>query len=248
MFSTFCFVALVLAGAPPAVAVVAALLIGGTLGILIERVAYRPLRSANRIAPTITAVGAALVLENLAQLIWGPHARPFPVASDQQILFVFGARITPLAIAIFAIAIAMAALLFAVVRFTSWGRAMRAIKDDPATAELIGIPVDRTISRVYFVGSALGVVGGLLFAAYYNSVYVGMGFTGTMNAFVAAVIGGIGSLQGAFIGGLLLGLLQSLAVGYVASGYQNTVAFLVMIVVLVVRPHGLFGAPRASRI
>jgi branched-chain amino acid transport system permease protein len=98
------------------------------------------------------------------------------------------------------------------------------------------------------VGGGLGVIGGILFAAYYNAVYIGMGFTGTMNAFVAAVLGGIGSLKGAFIGGLMLGVMQALAIGYIASGYENTVAFVIMIAILILKPRGLFALPTASRV
>jgi branched-chain amino acid transport system permease protein len=248
MFATFAAVALLLAGLPLPLVVILALLIGAGLGLVIERVAYRPLRSANRIAPTITAVGAALILENAAVLIWGPQTRPFPTPVPQGLFQVFGATVSVLQVAILAVAGAMALVVYLVVQHTAWGLAMRAIRDDAATAELIGIPVNRTIATVYAFGSILGVIAGLLYAIYYNAVFVGMGFSGTMNAFVAAVIGGIGSLQGAFVGGLLLGVLQALAVGYIASGFENSVAFLFMIVVLVVRPYGLFGTPRASRI
>jgi branched-chain amino acid transport system permease protein len=248
MFATFAAVALLLAGLPLPLVVILALLIGAGLGLVIERVAYRPLRSANRIAPTITAVGAALILENAAVLIWGPQTRPFPTPVPQGLFQVLGATVSVLQVAILAVAGAMALVVYLVVQHTAWGLAMRAIRDDAATAELIGIPVNRTIATVYAFGSILGVIAGLLYAIYYNAVFVGMGFSGTMNAFVAAVIGGIGSLQGAFVGGLLLGVLQALAVGYIASGFENSVAFLFMIVVLVVRPYGLFGTPRASRI
>lgn len=248
MFATFAAVAFLLSGLPAPLAIVLALAVGAVLGLLIERFAYRPLRSANRLAPTITAVGAALILENAAVLLWGPQTRPFPMQPPDGLINLFGATVTTLQIAILVIAAAMGLLIYGVVQHTEWGRAMRAIRDDPATAQLIGIPVDRTVATVYALGAVLGVVGGLLYAVYYNAVFVGMGFAGTMNAFVAAVIGGIGSLRGAFVGGILLGVLQALAVGYVASGFENSVAFLVMIVVLLIRPYGLFGSPRATRI
>lgn len=248
MFSTFAAVALLLGGAPVPIALALSVGIGAVIGLIIERFAYRPLRSANRLAPTITAVGAALILENLAVLLWGPATRPFPVQPPNVLFNVFGATVTLMQVVILATAGILAFATWIVVQFTTWGRRMRAIRDDAATAQLIGIPVDRTIAVVYAFGSMLGVVGGILYAMQYNAVYIGMGFTGTMNAFVAAVIGGIGSLRGAFVGGILLGVLQALAIGYVASGFSNTVAFVVMGVMLTVRPYGLFGSRKAARI
>jgi branched-chain amino acid transport system permease protein len=248
MFATFVAMGLLLAGVPVPVAIAGSLLTGAILGLVVERVAYRPLREANRIAPTITAVGAALILENAAILIWGPQTYPFPLPVPDALVTVLGATVSVLQIVILIVAAAMAVLVYVVVQYTRWGQSMRAIRDDPPTAQLIGIPVDRTIATVYAFGSILGVVGGLLFAVYYNAIFVGMGFAGTMNAFVAAVIGGIGSLKGAFVGGLMLGVLQALAVGYIASGFQTSVAFLALIFVLVVRPYGLFGAAKATRI
>ena len=248
MFATFAAVAMLLSGIPIPLAILLALLVGAGLGLLIERFAYRPLRNANRLAPTITAVGAALILENAAVLIWGPATRPFPVDVPETLFHVFGATVTLMQIVIMGVAGGLGLLIWAVVQYTAWGRQMRAIRDDPATAQLIGIPVDRTVATVYAFGSILGVVAGLLYAVNYNAVYIGMGFTGTMNAFVAAVIGGIGSLRGAFVGGMMLGILQALAIGYVASGFSNTVAFVVMGAMLLVRPYGLFGSRRAGRI
>ncbi len=248
MFATFVTVALLLTSVPWPVALIGGLITAAVLGMLVERFAYRPLRDANRIAPTVTAVGAALILENAAQLIWGPETRPFPVPFATGLVHIGDAIFSQLQFIVLATATVMAGALYAVVQHTDWGRSMRAIRDDTATAELIGIRVNRTIALVYAVGSAMGLIGGLLFAAYYNTIYIGMGFTGTMNAFAAAVLGGIGSLKGAFVGGLLLGVTQALAVGYVASGYQNTVAFLTLILVLLVRPTGLYGGLSGSRV
>jgi branched-chain amino acid transport system permease protein len=124
---------------------------------------------------------------------------------------------------------------------------VRAIRDDLPTAQLMGIAVNRTVSGVYAMGSVLGVVGGVLFAAYYNTVFVGMGFSGTLSAFTAAVIGGIGSIKGSFIGGLALGVIQAIAVGSISSGYMNAITFVILIVFLLVRPLGLVGRAEVSR-
>lgn len=247
MFATFATASLISGGAPAWVAILAGLGTGAVLGLMVERFTFRPLAHANRIAPTITAVGAALMLENAAQLIWGAQTRPFPMHIPQGFFHVGDAVITSFQVAILLAAAVMAVALYFLVQHTGWGRGMRAIRDDPPTAELVGIPVNRVISSTYAVGSMLGVLGGLLFAAYYNAIDISMGFTGSVNAFTAAVIGGIGSLRGAFAGGLILGLLQSLAVGYIASGFQNSITFIALILILLLRPNGIFGKQVVSR-
>jgi branched-chain amino acid transport system permease protein len=241
MFSTFIVLAMINLHVPFWGAVAIGLAAAAGLGLSVERIAYRPLRNANRIAPTVSAVGVALVLENAAQVIWGPATRPFPTPLPQNLFRIHGVVITAMQIIILVTAAAIATGLWAAVNHTSWGRKLRAIRDDLPTAELIGISVNRLVSSVYAVGAVLGAVSGVLFAAYYNSVYVTMGLTGTLNAFTAAVIGGIGSIAGSFTGGLALGLLQSLGTGYISSGYQNTITFVVLIAVLTLRPAGMFG-------
>ncbi|WP_159718955.1 branched-chain amino acid ABC transporter permease [Geminicoccus flavidas] len=248
MLATFLTLTLILLGVPWPLAILLGILAGAILAMIVERFAYRPLRNADRIAPTITAVGAALIIQNVALATWGPQTQPFPLPFGSGLIQLGGVYITVLQLIIFGMAGICALALYLLVQLTPWGRAMRAIRDDPTTAELVGVPVNRIVPAVYAVGGGLGVIGGILFAAYYNAVYIGMGFTGTMNAFVAAVLGGIGSLKGAFIGGLLLGVMQALAIGYIASGFENTVAFVIMIVILVLKPRGLFALPTASRV
>lgn len=247
MFGTFTVLGLMTLGVPFWFAFFGGLVVGAFLGMAVERFAYRPLRGANRIIPTVSAVGAALVLENVALLIWGAQARrfeaPFPSGSWR-----FGSLHVPMMDGIIlGVAAGLGVLLWLFVAKTSWGANIRAIRDDLPTAQLMGIPVNRTVSMVYAIGSALGVVGGVLFAAYYNTVFVGMGFTGTMNAFTAAVIGGIGSMRGSFVGGISLGVIQALAVGFFSSGYMNAVTFILLIVFLVLRPRGILGQAEVSR-
>jgi len=247
MVSTYVVLALVLGGAPFTVAVVGGMVAGALLGLVIERFAYRPLRNANRIAPTVSAVGAALVLENAALLIWGPATRRFVSPLPDETFVVAGVRVSTMHLVVLGTALMLAGLLSVLVARTKWGRTVRAIRDDLPTAELMGMPVNRIVASVYAFGSVLGVVGGVLYASYYGSVFVGMGFIGTLNAFTAAVIGGIGDIRGSFLGGLLLGVLQSVSVGYVSSGYQNAITFILLIALLVLRPYGLFGRAQVSR-
>lgn len=247
MFGTFTVVSLVAGGVPFPLAVLGGLATGVLLGLAVERFAYRPLRSAHRIVPTVSAVGAALVIENAALRIWGPETRRFDAPLPDRTFEVAGVRITAMHLILLATAAVLAFVLFLLVQKTSWGRSVRAIRDDSETARLMGIQVDRIVASVYAFGSVLGVIAGVLFASYYSSVYVRMGFIGTLNAFTAAVIGGIGSISGSFVGGLVLGLLQTFATGYISSGYTNAITFTILIVLLMVRPYGLFGKASVSR-
>jgi branched-chain amino acid transport system permease protein len=242
MVSTFVALSVLLYSRSFILALFVGLATGALASIVVERVAYRPVRHANRIAPTVSAVGAALVIENLGQLVWGPLPQPFP-ASLPAGTFQLGPFLLPhLQPIILASALLLALLLFILVQRTTWGRHMRAIRDDLNAAELMGVHVNRVVVYAYALSGALGAFAGVLFAAYYNVAYLGMGFVGTMNAFTAAVIGGIGNLRGAFIGGLLLGLFQALTVALISSGFVNAVTFGCLILILLIRPYGLFGS------
>ena len=247
MVGAFTAASLLQAGVPFPLAVLGGMVVGALLGLAVERFAYRPLRSAHRIVPTVSAVGAALVLENAALLIWGPETRRFDTPLPDRTFVVLGVRITAMHLIVLATAVVLAVGLFQLVKGTSWGRSVRAIRDDIDTARLMGISVDRIVASVYGFASVLGVIAGVLFAAYYDSVYVGMGFVGTLNAFTAAVIGGIGSVSGSFVGGLVLGLLQTFATGYISAGYTNAITFAILILLLVLRPYGLFGKAQVRR-
>jgi branched-chain amino acid transport system permease protein len=224
-------------------------------GFLIERVAYRPLRRAPRLAALITAIGMSIVLQNLAMIIWGRQYISFPPVIEVHAYNLAGAAITNLQIVIlFAAAITMITLHLLVNR-SRLGRAMRATAQNPEAAALMGVDVNRVISATFVIGSALAAVAGLLVAAYYGLGHYAMGFTLGLKAFTAAVLGGIGNIRGAMLGGILLGIIESLGAGYIGdlsggflgSHYQDIFAFFVLILVLVFRPSGLLGERVADR-
>ena len=224
-------------------------------GVLVERVAYRPLRNAPRLAPLITAIGVSIVLQNLAMIVWGRQYLSFPPVLDIEIYEVAGATITNVQILIVAVAgIVMAGLLLLVQR-TRLGRAMRATAQNREVAGLMGVNVNQVIAATFAVGSALAAVAGLLIAAYYGIAHYNMGFILGLKAFSAAVLGGIGNIPGALLGGLLLGVIESLGAGYIGdltggflgSHYQDIFAFFILILVLVFRPSGLLGERVADR-
>nr|WP_203525648.1 branched-chain amino acid ABC transporter permease [Crenobacter caeni] len=225
------------------------------LGFTIERVAYRPLRKAQRLAPLITAIGVSIVLQQLAILVWGRNYIPFPPILDHDVIQIFGASITRLQMVIIVLCLAIMGGLLLVVEKTKLGRAMRATSQNPAVAGLMGVNVNTIISATFVIGSALGAIAGLMVATNYEQVHYYMGFMIGLKAFTAAVLGGIGNLAGAVAGGILLGIIESLGAGYIGdltggflgSHYQDIFAFAVLIVVLIFRPSGLLGEKMADR-
>ena len=233
------------------VALMALAAMGGTglLGVGIERVAYRPLRNANRLAPLITAIGVSLFLESIVQVQISPA--PVLVPSDAlvpQTVIQAGSVATPfMALALLVVAVILMIALDLFVFRTRFGAAMRATAQDREAATFMGINVDRVIMVTFLIGSALAGMGGLLFGLTFATVNFFMGFLIGIKAFAAAVIGGIGNIRGAMIGGLLLGVLESMVGGFISTAFQDTFAFLALIIVLLVRPQGLFGQPLADR-
>ena len=219
------------------------------LGYTIERIAYRPLRNAPRLAALITAIGVSIVLQNVAMIVWGRQYHSFPALLPSAPHYFAGAAINDLQIFIVALAAAMMAGLLLLVHRTRLGRAMRATSQNPEVAGLMGVNINTVISVTFVIGSALAAVAGMMVAAYYGVAHYFMGFMLGLKAFTAAVLGGIGNLAGAMLGGLLLGVIESLGAGYIGpltggflgSHYQDVFAFLVLILVLVFRPSGLLG-------
>jgi len=219
------------------------------LGYAMERIAYRPLRGAPRLAPLITAIGISIILQHVALLIWSRNPLAFPQIIPLASFDVGGAIITGAQIAIILTSVLMMGGLTLMVYRTKLGIAMRATSQNPQVAGLMGIDVDRIIAFTFIVGAALGAVAGVMVGTYYGIAHYSMGSLLGLKAFSAAVLGGIGNLAGAMLGGILLGIVEALAAGYIGdltnnvfgSNYQDVFAFLVLIAVLVFRPSGLLG-------
>jgi branched-chain amino acid transport system permease protein len=240
------------------------------VGYSMERLAYRPLRRAPRLAPLITAIGVSIILQHLAMLVWSRNILAFPQIIHNRTFVAFGATISAVQIAIIAICVAMMAGLAVLVYRTPLGTAMRATAQNPQVAGLMGVDVNRVIASTFVIGAALGAVAGVLYGTYYGIAQYTMGSILGLKAFSAAVLGGIGNIPGAMLGGVLLGLVEALGAGYIGdltdlcsygwlaglmaercadgghfilfgSNYQDVFAFIVLILVLVFRPQGLLG-------
>src|SRR5829696_8161838 len=223
----------------------AAMLVCGLLGVLIEWFAYRPLRAAPRIAPLISALGVSFFLQSAVQLILSANFRTMKtelVLPPRLGLDIGPARVSAVRLLVIIGALVLMAALTVLVRRTRLGRAMRAVAIDREAAGMMGVDVDRVIVTTFFIGSALAGAAGVLVGLAFTSVWHYMGFTAGLKGFTAAVLGVIGNIPGAMLGGLLLGLTESLAVGFISPTYKDLIAFVVLIVVLLIRPTGLLGA------
>jgi branched-chain amino acid transport system permease protein len=231
------------------ISLIVAVVVCAALNYVIEKVAYRPLRNAPRLAPLITAMGMSLLLQTLAMIIWKPNYKPYPILLPSEPFHIGGAVINTTQILILvATAVTLVGLMWLVNR-TKLGRAMRATAENPRVAALMGVKPDMVISATFIIGAALAALAGVMYASNYGSVQHTMGFLPGLKAFTAAVFGGIGNLAGAVVGGVLLGLIEALGAGYIGaltggvlgSHYQDIFAFIVLILVLTVRPQGLLG-------
>lgn len=233
----------------------AAVLVCSVLNFGIEKVAYRPLRNAPRLAPLITAMGMSLLLQTLAMILWKPSYKPYPILLPSEPFHIGGAVINTTQILILVVTAAALGGLMLLVHRTRLGRAMRATAENPRVAGLMGVNPDTVISATFVIGAALAALAGVMWAANYGSVQHTMGFLPGLKAFTAAVFGGIGNLPGAMLGGVLLGLIESIGAGYIGtltggvlgSHYSDIFAFVVLILVLTLRPQGLLGERVADR-
>lgn len=225
-------------------ALIIAMIACAILGVIIERLAYKPLRNATRIAALITAIGVSLLLEYGGMLIVTPQPRAFPEVFPQtKIDFFDGAvYITNQQIVIFIVSLILMFLLQFIVHKTKTGKAMRAVSFDKDAALLMGININNTISATFAIGSALAAAGGVLVGVYYNSISPLMGIIPGLKAFVAAVLGGIGIIPGAAVGGLLMGIIEAMVSGYWSSTLRDAVAFGILILILIIKPSGIFGS------
>ncbi len=236
-------------------ALAAAALVCMALGATIERVAYRPLRRAPRLAPLITAIGVSIVLQQLAMLIWGRRYHSVPQLLPSGSFEILGAHVTTVQLIIMATAALTMLGLMQLVNRTRLGRAMRATAESPAIAALMGVDANRIIMLTFVIGSGLAALAGVMVSANYGIAHYHMGFLLGLKAFTAAVLGGIGNLAGAMVGGVLLGVIEALGAGYIGdltggvfgSNYQDVFAFFVLIIVLIFRPSGLMGEKVSER-
>lgn len=215
----------------------------GFLGVVIERAAYRPLRNAPRLAPLITAIGVSFLLQNIIMLIFGPSDKSYPLMMNvKSIALGKAASISNLQIMIAVVSTSLMLALHFFIKNTKTGKAMRALADDRQAAQLIGIDTDRVISAAFLIGSSLAGAGGVMYGMYYNTINFHDGYLAGLKAFTAAVLGGIGNIPGAMIGGVLLGILEGLGAGYISSEWKNVFAFFILILILLFRPSGLLGS------
>jgi branched-chain amino acid transport system permease protein len=236
-------------------ATVIAMVVCATLNFTIEKLAYRPLRNSNRLAPLITAIGMSLLLQTFAMIIWKPNPKSYPNMLPTEPVQFGGAVISITQITILATTALTLAFLMWLVNRTNLGRAMRATAENPRVAALMGIKPDVVISATFIIGAMLAAIAGIMWASNYGTVQHAMGFMPGLKAFVAAVMGGIGNLAGAVVGGIALGLIESLGAGYLGkltggilgSQYTDIFAFIVLAIVLTLRPSGLLGERVADR-
>ena len=237
------------------VATLIAMVVAAVLNYTIEKLAYRPLRNSPRLAPLITAIGMSILLQTLAMIIWKPNPKSYPAVLSSEPFHIGGAVISVTQVTILATTAITLAVLMWLVNRTNLGRAMRATAENPRVAALMGIKPDVVISATFIIGAMLAAIAGIMWASNYGTVQHAMGFMPGLKAFVAAVMGGIGNLAGAVVGGIALGLIESLGAGYLGkltggvlgSQYTDIFAFIVLAIVLTLRPSGLLGERVADR-
>ena len=230
-------------GMPPLLGVAAAMVVSTVLGVIIERLAYKPLRSASSLAVLITAIGMSYLLQNLAQLIWGANPKSFPSVVDVPSISIFGGQLLISGETIVTV-LANIVIMVGLTLFTGktkMGKAMRVVSEDRGAAELMGINVNFTISLTFAIGSALAAIAGVLLCSAYPALMPTTGSMPGIKAFTAAVFGGIGSIPGAMVGGILLGVIEILGKAYISTELGDAFVFAVLIIVLLVKPRGLLG-------
>jgi branched-chain amino acid transport system permease protein len=219
------------------------------VGVLVERIAYRPLRDAGRLAPVISALGVAFILQSLARNMYGASYKTYPKAVTLSGGFALGeARVGVMQLIVLLISFLLMAVLYLFVQRTRVGTAMRAVSLNHDVSRLMGIDVDRIIAIVFLIGPGLGGVAGMIVALYYGSFDFTVGWVFGLKAFIAAILGGIGNIPGAMLGGMLLGIIETLGSGYLSPQWKDVIAYLILILILIFRPTGLLGERVAEKV
>lgn len=230
------------------IALVLTMAVSAVIGVLIEYIAYRPLRHSPRIAVLISALGISFLLENGMTYLYGSDQRSFPQAIKAVQYHFYGIQVSNIQLIIAVTSIVLMLLLTYVVKRTKMGRAMRAVSADPDAATLMGININHTISFTFAIGSALAAAGGVLIGLYYNSIDPLMGMTPGLKAFVAAVLGGIGIIPGAAVGGWLIGILETMVQATSFSAYKDAIVYAMLIVILLIKPTGILGKNKREKV
>ena len=221
----------------------------GIIGILLDRAAYKPLRNSPRLSAVVSALGASIVFSNTIMLVYGPSPKVYPQGLlPTHVFYVFGLPVPIMRIIILATSLFLMIGLYVFIQKTRTGTAIRAAAIDQSAARLMGINVDRVIMLVFFIGPALGGAAGLMVGLHYGQINFTMGWIYGLKAFTAAILGGIGNIPGAMVGGLLLGVIESMGAAYISNAWKDAIAFFVLILILIVRPTGLLGERVAEKI
>ena len=244
------FFALTKFGLPIYVALIVSIAICVLLGVLVERLAYKPLRSASSLSVLITAIGVSYFLENGAQILWSSSSKIFPTVISNSSLKLFDGKllISYITIITILVCVVIISLLTLFINKTKTGMAMRACSEDKDAARLMGISVDRTITITFAIGSGLATIAAILFCLTYQTVNPTMGSMPGIKSFTAAVFGGIGSIPGAFVGGIILGIIEILSMTYISSQLSDAIVFAILIVILLIKPTGLFGKKKNEKV
>jgi branched-chain amino acid transport system permease protein len=219
------------------------------VGVLVERAAYRPIYPAGRLPAVVSALGASIIIQNLIMIVWGPRYQAYPASAIPNLRLEVGAfGFTALQLAILGISFALMAGLYFLIQKTTWGAAVRATALDRDTASLMGINFQRVIRFIFTLGPALGALTGVMVGMYYRQISFTMGWSYGLKAFTATILGGIGNIPGAMFGGLILGVVEMLGSAYVSTAWKDVFVFLILILVLIFRPTGLFGEKIAEKV
>jgi len=248
MGAYFAFITVFATGMPFYIVLIVSMILAALLGVTVETLAYKPLRKAPRISALITAIGVSLFLQNLALVIFKADPKIMPAIIPKRPVMIGPLQIGTVTIATIALSIFFMVLLDFFVKKTKAGKSMRAVSEDKEASILMGINVNRTISITFAIGSALGALGGVLYSVAYTQVYPTMGIMPGLKAFVAAVLGGIGLIPGAMLGGFAIGMIETIAKAYISSQWSDAIVFGILIIVLLIKPTGILGKNEREKV